>query len=138
MTNADTQGASWQGEFSRQVYRLVRQIPPGRIVTYGQIARQIPAPPGIDPAAYALIRARWVGYALARCPDELPWHRVVNQRGQISGRLGHGPHVQPILLEREAVRPDRAGIYSLDRYGWEFDRPAPGPAAPPRARDRSP
>jgi methylated-DNA-protein-cysteine methyltransferase-like protein len=97
-------------------------------MTYGGIAERIPAPRGMSARAYRRVRARWVGYALARCPEGLPWQRVVNAEGRISPRFGHGPHVQRLLLLREGVRPGRDGRIRLERYAWH------GPSA---ARRRS-
>jgi methylated-DNA-protein-cysteine methyltransferase-like protein len=68
------------------------------------------------------VRARWVGYALAQCPEDLPWQRVVNAQGGISPRLGHGPHVQKLLLRREGVHLGRDGRIVLARYLWRGAR----------------
>jgi len=104
--------------FRDQVYRIVRTIPPGRVMAYGQIASLIPPPQGIGLPAYARIRARWAGYALADCPEDIPWHRVVNAQGGISPRPGHGPHIQRILLEEEGVIFDGNDRLDLAAYGW--------------------
>jgi methylated-DNA-protein-cysteine methyltransferase-like protein len=104
--------------FRDQVYRIVRTIPPGRVMAYGQIASLIPPPQGIDLPAYTRIRARWAGYALADCPEDIPWHRVVNAQGGISPRPGHGPHIQRILLEEEGVIFDGNDRLDLAAYGW--------------------
>jgi methylated-DNA-protein-cysteine methyltransferase-like protein len=101
-----------------QVYIIVRAIPPGRVMTYGGIAVLIPPPAGIDHAGYARVRARWVGYAMASCPDDVPWQRVINARGRISLRPGHGPKVQRILLEEEGVVFNEQGKVDLKKYGW--------------------
>jgi len=93
------------------VYRVVRRIPPGRVATYGQVA-----------ALAGLGRhARMVGYALSACDDDdLPWHRVINVRGEISGRSD--PFYEDLQRERllaEGIRPDADGRISLDRYRWK-------------------
>ena len=59
--------------FGRAVYDLIRQIPPGAVATYGQLAALLGAPRA----------ARAVGYALKRCPPGVPWQRVLNARGGI-------------------------------------------------------
>lgn len=120
MSSTRAASPSWKGDFSQQVYQVLAAVPAGRLVTYGQIAARIPIPPGMDPLAYQRIRARWVGYVLAGCPDEVPWHRVVNSRGQVSSRHGHGPHVQPVLLEEEGVFPRPDGTYDLASCGWDL------------------
>lgn len=108
-----------RGDFQRRLYDLVRAIPPGRVTTYGTLAAALAPPPEVDPLAYPRIAPRWVGYALARCPDDLPWHRVVNAQGKISDRPGPGPDLQRALLLAEGVRFDDQGRIDLDRYGWE-------------------
>jgi methylated-DNA-protein-cysteine methyltransferase-like protein len=112
-------GSRLSSAFRERVYQIVGAIPLGRVMTYGSIAALIPPPPGIDWLAYRRIRARWVGYALAACPDELPWQRVVNGQGRISRRPGHGPHVQRSLLRREGVVFDRQGKVDLERFAWK-------------------
>ena len=107
--------------FRLQVYEIVRAIPAGRVMTYGGIAECIPPPAGMDWNAYGRIRARWAGYALADCPDDLPWQRVVNAQGRISPRPGHGPHVQRLLLEDEGVVFRQTGGLDLEKYLWRPD-----------------
>jgi methylated-DNA-protein-cysteine methyltransferase-like protein len=94
--------------FFRRVYVLARQVPRGRIVTYGQLARALGAPHG----------ARTVGWAMRACPADVPWHRVVNARGEISLRPTTGYAEQRARLRAEGVRFDRAGRIDLDKYGW--------------------
>jgi methylated-DNA-protein-cysteine methyltransferase-like protein len=108
-------------EFNQRVYDIVRIIPAGHVMTYGDIAALIPAPETIDDLAYRRVRARWVGYALARCQDDLPWQRVVNARGEISSRPGHGPKLQRTLLEMEGVVFDSQGRIDLTRLRWMPD-----------------
>lgn len=60
--------------FSERVYAVVARVPVGRVVTYGQIARMIGAPRA----------ARQVGWAMRRCPEGLPWHRVVRADGVVT------------------------------------------------------
>ncbi len=97
-----------EGAWER-VYRLVRRIPPGRIMTYGQIALLT------EP-----LTARAVGWALNCCPPDVPWHRVVNSRGGCStDRL---PHIQSglqrALLEREGVCFGPDGRLPVAQYRW--------------------
>ncbi len=87
------------------------RIPRGRVATYGQVAR----------LAGLTRRARQAGYALAVAPDgvRLPWHRVINARGEISVRdHPDAQSHQRALLEREGVAFDRRGRVSLSRYRW--------------------
>ena len=60
--------------FYERVYALVARVPAGRVTTYGDLALALGWPR----------HARLVGYALARCPDDIPAHRVVNHRGEAS------------------------------------------------------
>ena len=94
-------------------YVVVRRVPLGRVATYGTIAREAGLPG----------RARQVGYALAALPDDhddVPWHRIVNARGEVSARSGSLGYerLQRTLLEREGVRFDESGRIDLDRFGW--------------------
>ena len=100
----------------RAIYAVVAGIPHGRVVTYGQVA------------ALAGLRgqARQVGYALAAIPEslELPWHRVINARGQVSARKRTRLHVlQRQLLEAEGIE-FQGGRVDLGRFRWNPD-PAP-------------
>ena len=61
--------------FFKQVYTVVEQIPYGRVVSYGQIARMLGRPRA----------ARMVGWAMRSCPGNLPWQRVVMTDGSITG-----------------------------------------------------
>jgi methylated-DNA-protein-cysteine methyltransferase-like protein len=91
-------------------------------MTYDGIAALIPPPTGVDYVAYARIRARWVGYALNRCPEDLPWHRVVNSKGRISARHGVGPDLQRTLLEGEGIEFDQDDRLDLEARCWEPER----------------
>jgi len=107
------------GQFCLQTYEIAKTIPWGKVMTYGGIAALIPKPEGIDPLAYSRIRARWVGYALKSCPEDVPWWRVVNAKGRVSARMGHGPHIQPLLLEEEGVLLEANQINDLNTYLWK-------------------
>ena len=108
-------------EYSQRVYALVSRIPKGRVMTYGLIASHIGPPQGTDIYAYERIGPRWVGYAMRSCPDDVPWHRVVNTEGRISVRPGLGPHLQKSLMEDEGVVFDQTGRIDLDSFGWAPD-----------------
>lgn len=101
------------------VYEIIKAIPHGKVMTYGDIAALIPPPINIDPMSYSQIRARWVGYALAFCGDDIPWHRVINSKGQISKRLGQGPYMQRQYLEDEGVVFDMNDNVDLNVYRWK-------------------
>lgn len=96
------------------IYAVVRQIPVGHVATYGQVAT-IANLPG---------QARQVGYALFRvAPEaaaEIPWHRVVNARGEISQSPNRGgsDYLQKDLLLAEGIEFDRNDRIDLQRYRW--------------------
>lgn len=97
--------------FYQRVYALTRQIPSGKVVTYGQVAALL----GHARAARA------VGYALRYLPhgSDVPWHRVINRRGQISPRYpAEGPRLQRLLLEAEGVVFDMQARVDLSIYRW--------------------
>lgn len=104
----------------RRIYQAVARIPKGRVASYGQIA-QIAGLPG---------RARQVGYALHAIPGDttLPWHRVVNARGEIS-LGGDSARIQIQRLLAEGVRFDARGRIDLRTHGWD-----PSARIPARAR----
>ena len=94
-----------------EIWDIVRRIPPGRVATYGQIARMTGRPRG----------ARLVGYAMAACPEGsgVPCHRVVDRFGGTKKAFdAHMPDGQRFLLEAEGVlfRPD--GTVDMDRCLW--------------------
>ena len=70
--------------YFEQVWSLVREIPFGRVATYGQISQNLPRPDGISEEEYQLSASRWVGLAMSACPNDVPWQRVVNAQGKIS------------------------------------------------------
>jgi len=75
-----------QLDYNLQVWEVVRRIPRGKVSSYGRIAALIPPPNNMNPKSYLAFGARWVGGAMAKCPDDIPWWRVVNAQGKISAR----------------------------------------------------
>ena len=98
------------------IYNIVRQIPRGKVATYGQIAD----------LANLYGKARLVGYALYRVDknSDIPWQRVINAKGEISySPLRHGAdYVQKSLLEQEGVKFNSDGKVSLKEYLWHHSR----------------
>jgi methylated-DNA-protein-cysteine methyltransferase-like protein len=96
----------------QRIYRVVARIPRGRVATYGQVA---------DLAGLAR-GARQVGYALAALRDDsgrIPWHRVLNARGETTTRYQPDfKALQRELLESEGVVFDANGRVSLQKYQW--------------------
>jgi len=99
-------------EFSRRVIALIRQVPPGCVASYGQIASLAGSPRG----------ARQVVRLLHSASDKhgLPWHRVVNAQGRIPERAGGGHVRQAELLAAEGVEVSPGYRIDLRRYGWDF------------------
>ena len=114
-----------QPAYNEQVWKLVRQVPYGHVVTYGQIAQMLPPPGGIEPQAYKAFSPRWVGEAMAACPDDVPWQRVINSQGKISQRPGAEQQRQ--LLEEEGVLFVKDKV-NLKAYQWR----GPGQEDEPR------
>jgi methylated-DNA-protein-cysteine methyltransferase-like protein len=104
--------------FNQTVWQIVRQIPSGNVATYGQIAALIPPPPGMSAQDYRAWGARWVGSAMAACPEDVPWQRVVNSQGKVSLRPGGGYEDQRQLLEGEGVVFDERERIDLKHYQW--------------------
>ncbi len=96
---------------NKQIYQIVKKIPHGCVATYGQIAQLLGIRNG----------ARQIGYALSALPnpDEVPWHRVVNAKGEISMRSNPDYAVlQRELLREEGIEFDVSKRISLQRYLW--------------------
>ena len=106
--------------YYEQIWAQAREIPYGRVATYGQLTKLVPPPEGTSDEDYELFASRWAGLAMAACPDDVPWHRVVNAQGKIS-------HPQAI---KQRERLEAEGIVftndklSLAEHQW------PGPGQP--------
>ena len=103
--------------FFLTVWKIVRQIPEGKVSTYGQISSYIPPLSGFVSQDYHANKARWVGYAMAASPKDVPWQRVINSQGKISPRPGAEP--QKSLLEGEGVVFDTHERIDLKQFGWQ-------------------
>ncbi len=98
---------SWE-----RIYRRVKEIPRGRVVTYGQLARALKLPGG----------ARTAGRAMAASPtgQGIPWHRVVGAGGRLLPREPYAS-LQRRLLESEGAR-FVGGRVDLARHRWDIPR----------------
>jgi methylated-DNA-protein-cysteine methyltransferase-like protein len=105
--------------FNAQVWTVVRRIPEGSVCPYGAIARLLPPLPGISARDLEVFGARWVGGAMAACPEGVPWHRVINAQGKISMRDEHARQRQRALLEAEGIVFDDRERIDLSVYGWD-------------------
>ncbi len=91
-----------------RIYALVREVPCGKVTTYGQLGTMC-----------GITDSRIVGEAMNASQD-LQWQRVINSRGEISIRGGMGAR-QRELLEQEGVEFDAEGRIDLEKYGWVPD-----------------
>jgi methylated-DNA-protein-cysteine methyltransferase-like protein len=95
------------------IYDAVRQIPYGKIASYGQISGIV-----------GRCSAQMVGFALAALavssgPDDVPWQRVVNSQGKVSPHgFGLGSGMQRKLLEEEGVVFGLEGGIDFEQFGW--------------------
>ena len=98
--------------FSQRVRTLIKNIPFGKVATYGQIARYAGNPRA----------ARQVAWILHSCSqkDNLPWHRVINSKGKISLPPGGGYETQKKLLELEGIEFKKNNSIALDVYLWNI------------------
>lgn len=98
--------------FFARVYAWARKVPHGKVVTYGQVAALV----GQARAA------RTVGWALHAINDPysgIPWHRVINARGEISTGAQRSDTLQRRLLEAEGIRFDKTGRVDMTVYQWK-------------------
>src|ERR1700735_4050183 len=99
-------------EAAAAICAVIRRIPKGWVATYGQVA----AMAGLSR------RARLVGYVLQHLDPatKIPWHRVVNAKGEVSYSLSRngGDALQRRLLEKEGVEFDARNRFNLERFRW--------------------
>ena len=96
-------------DYRERVFRIVRMIPRGRVMTYGQIAEILGE--GYTP--------RTVGFVMHSANDKTPWHRVINAQGGCSTRGLVLPHdKQQRMLEAEGVSFNERGRCELQKYLW--------------------
>jgi methylated-DNA-protein-cysteine methyltransferase-like protein len=96
--------------FYDSVIEIIKNIPPGKVATYGEIAD------------YAGNRraARQISYILNSSWEKhnLPWHRVINSKGGISLRRGYGYELQKKLLKKEGIKFDKDDRIDLKKFQW--------------------
>ncbi|ALO15554.1 MGMT family protein [Salinivirga cyanobacteriivorans] len=98
--------------FYEKVYEITRQVPAGKVTTYGLIARSIGSPQS----------ARMVGWALNAKKawlDGIPAHRVVNRKGLLTGSKYFPGNSMAELLENEGIEIDNNQIIDLDKHLWD-------------------
>jgi len=92
--------------FFEEVYKIVRQIPYGKVASYGQIATMLGSPRS----------ARTVGWAMNGCPEDLPWQRVVKSDGSLAGR--ESSEIQKAILLSEGVTFLKNGKIDFKKHLW--------------------
>jgi len=98
-----------EANYQERVFKIVRRIPRGRVMTYGQIAELLGD-------GYT---ARTVGFSMHSSDDKTPWHRVINAQGGVStGRVVLPHNKQQLMLEAEGVKFNSRGRCDLQTYLW--------------------
>jgi methylated-DNA-protein-cysteine methyltransferase-like protein len=101
-------------ELYKALYVVIRNIPRGRVATYGQVAELAGIPGGARIAAASL--------KVSKPTDRLPWQRVIGKASKLRGRIAiHDPvgaAIQRGLLEKEGVTIGDTGLIALDVHGW--------------------
>ena len=98
--------------FSRRAKQLIKQIPLGKVATYGQIAIRAGNPRAARQVAWLL--------SSSSKKDNLPWHRVINSKGRISLPLYQGYELQKALLEQEGIKFNEDDSINLEIYRWRI------------------
>src|SRR5918912_4560427 len=113
MQSAEEREAVNRPGYQERVFQIVRRIPKGRVMTYGQLAEILGE--GYTP--------RTVGFVMHAADEETtPWHRVINSQGGCStGRVILPPDKQQRMLEAEGIEFDARGRCDLGRYRWTPD-----------------
>jgi len=99
-------------EFSKQVMSFIKKVPKGKVATYGQIAKLAGKPQGSRGVA-------WILNSSSEAHD-LPWHRIINSKGQISfPKASSSYRKQKALLEKEGVQFDKSGQIDMKVFQWK-------------------
>lgn len=112
-------------KYRERVYKIVRRIPAGRVMTYGQIAYLLGE--GYTP--------RTVGFVMHGADESnTPWHRVINSQGKCStGRVVLPSDKQQRMLENEGVKFDKSGRCDLETFLWKPRKTSKATATKARA-----
>jgi methylated-DNA-protein-cysteine methyltransferase related protein len=99
-----------ESKYQERVYEIVREIPAGRVMTYGQIAAMLGA--GYTP--------RTIGYVMhAADTENIPWQRVINSQGACStGKMMLPVNLQQKMLADEGIKFNEKGRCDLNIYRW--------------------
>jgi methylated-DNA-protein-cysteine methyltransferase-like protein len=97
--------------FYDRVVKLIKSIPAGQVATYGQIADYAGNPRAAREVAYILHSSSE--------KEDLPWQRVINSKGSISMKPGHGYELQKRLLEDEGVLFNEEDRVDFQQFLWQ-------------------
>ncbi|MDT0632837.1 MGMT family protein [Rubrivirga sp. S365] len=107
-------------DFFERVWNVVRRVPPGRVTTYGHVARHLGVGRGARAVGWALKAVAQNARGGAGAPWSVPCHRVVNREGVLTGRLHfETPTVMEERLRAEGVAFDGAGRVELAAHLWD-------------------
>jgi methylated-DNA-protein-cysteine methyltransferase-like protein len=96
--------------FFNKVYEVVRIIPIGRVTSYGAIGKYLGSAKS----------ARMVGWALNKCPNDVPAHRVINRNGLLTGKAHfNGINLMQQLLENEGIVVEENKVIHLENNFWD-------------------
>lgn len=98
--------------FSERVKDIIKNIPVGKVVTYGQIATYAGNP-------RASRQVAWILHSSSK-KDNLPWHRVINSKGHISLPHNGGYEMQKALLEEEGIVFSKNDKINFKKYLWQI------------------
>lgn len=93
-----------------RIYEIARQIPFGKVTSYGAIAKAIGSARS----------ARMVGWAMNNCPEDVPAHRVVNRVGVLTGKMHFdGTNLMQQLLESEGIKVKNNQVVDFEKHFWQ-------------------
>jgi len=99
-----------EDNFFNKVYEVVRIIPIGRVTSYGAIGIYLGSAKS----------ARMVGWALNKCPNDVPAHRVINLNGLLTGKAHfNGINLMQQLLENEGIVVEENKVINLENNFWD-------------------
>ncbi|MHA1240718.1 MAG: MGMT family protein [Promethearchaeota archaeon] len=99
-------------DFTQDVIKIIKNIPVGKVLTYGKIAKLAGNP-------RAARQVSWLLHSSSK-KYKLPWHRVINSLGKIALKSQDGQDYQKILLEKEGVEINSTNKIDLKKYLWEI------------------
>ena len=98
-------------DINSRIWQVIALIPPGKVATYGDVAKHAGLPGA----------ARRVGYAMRTLPEDtkIPWHRVINAQGKLSlPQNSSSGRTQRARLETEGVNLRDSGSVDMNRFRW--------------------